>query len=99
MWKLEVSETNVAIALATSQCGEDTGEVSPPVGVRGKLHILGAKWHILRPFSGGAFFAYLSLLKVLRSWVNRFWKNLSGALSDDSVALWTAALWERKAER
>ena len=29
MWKLEVSETNVAIALAG---GEDTGEVPPPVG-------------------------------------------------------------------
>ena len=38
--------------------------------------------------------AYLSLLKVLRSWVNRFWKYLSVALSDDSVALWTAALRE-----
>ena len=44
------------------------------------------------------FFAYLSLLKVLRSWVNRFWKNLSVALSDDSVALWTAALGEHNAE-
>ena len=32
MWKLEVSETNVAIALATSQWGQDTGEVSPPIG-------------------------------------------------------------------
>ena len=38
------------------------------------------------------FFAYLSPLKVLRSWVNRFWKNLS-------VALWTAVLRKRKAER
>ena len=44
------------------------------------------------------FFAYLSLLKVLRSWVNRFWENLSVALSDDSVVLWTAALRERNAE-
>ena len=98
MWKLEVSETNVA--LATGQCGEDMGEVSPPVGsgVRGNFHILGAKWHILRPFAG-VFLVYLSLLKVLRSWVNRFWKNLSVALSDDSVALWTAALQECNAER
>ena len=32
MWKLEVSQTNVTIALATGECGEDTGEVSPPVG-------------------------------------------------------------------
>ena len=32
MWKLEVSKTNVTIALATGQCGEDTGEVSPPLG-------------------------------------------------------------------
>ena len=45
------------------------------------------------------FGAYLSLLKVLRFWMNRFWKNLSVALSDDSVALWTAALRERNAER
>ena len=46
------------------------------------------------------FLGYLSLLKdVLRSWVNRFRKNLSVALSDDSVALWTAALRERNAER
>ena len=68
------------------------------MGVRENCHILGAKWRILRPFSGG-FFAYLSVLKVLRSWVNRFWKNLSVALSDDSVALWMAALWECNAER
>ena len=65
MWKLEVSETNVAIALATGQCEEDTGEVSPPVGggVRENYHILGAKRHILRPFSvvffgGGHIFQY-----------------------------------------
>ena len=32
MWKLEVSEINVAIALANGQCGEDTGKVFPPVG-------------------------------------------------------------------
>ena len=38
------------------------------------------------------FLAYLSLLKVLRSWLNRSWKNLSVVLSDDSVVLWTAAL-------
>ena len=68
------------------------------MGIRENFHILGAKWRILRPFSGG-FFAYLSLSKVLRSGVNRFWKNLSVALSDDSVALWTAALQERNAER
>ena len=36
-------------------------EVSPPVGVQENFYILGAKWRILRPFSG----AYLSLLKVL----------------------------------
>ena len=47
-------------------------------------------------FLGGA---YLSLLKVLRSWVNRFWKNLSVVVSDDSIALWMAALRERNAER
>ena len=29
MWKLKVSETNVAIALPT---GQDTGELSPAVG-------------------------------------------------------------------
>ena len=54
MWKLEVSETNVAIAMATGQCGDDMEEVSPPVGVgvQENFHILGAKWRILRPFSG-----------------------------------------------
>ena len=52
MWKLEVSETNVAIVLAIGQCGEDIGEVSPPVGVQENVHILGAEWCILRPFSG-----------------------------------------------
>ena len=36
---------------------------------------------------------------IFCSWVNRFWKNLSVMLSDDSVALWTAALRERTAER
>ena len=45
------------------------------------------------------FSSYLSLLKVLRSCVNRFWKNLTVALSDDSVALWTAALRECNTER
>ena len=87
MWKLKVSETNVATALAT---GQDTAEVSPPVGVgvQENFHILGANWCILRPFSV-FFWAYLSLLKVLRSWVNRFWKDLSITLSD---AFWTAAL-------
>ena len=49
--------------------------------------------------SGFFFCAYLSLLKVLRFWVNRFWDNLSVALSDDSIALWTAVLRERNAER
>ena len=50
-------------------------------------------------FWGGGGVAYLSLLKVLRSWVNRFWKNLSVAPSDDSVALWIAALRSRNTER
>ena len=45
MWKLEVSESNVAIALATGQCREYT------VQGRGKFHILSAKWRSLRPFS------------------------------------------------
>ena len=31
MWKQEVIETNVAIALVMGQCGEDTWEVSPPI--------------------------------------------------------------------
>ena len=50
MWKLKVSETNVATALAT---GQDTAEVSPPVGVgvQENVHILGANWCILGPFS------------------------------------------------
>ena len=34
------------------------------MGVREKFHILGAKWRILRPFSGGVF-AYLEGIKVL----------------------------------
>ena len=38
-------------------------------------------------------------LQVLRSWVNKFWKDLSVVLSDDSIALWTAVLRERNAER
>ena len=50
--------------------------------------------------SEAIFFSFFHIfLKVLRSWVNRFWKNLSVALSDDSVVLWTAALPKRHTER
>ena len=42
-------------------------------------------------FFGGISFT-IEGIKVLGS-DNRFWKNLSVALSDDSIALWTATLW------
>ena len=70
------------------------------MGVQENFNIIDAKWCILRPFSvflgGGISF---TKLQVLRSWVNRFWKDLSVVLSDDSIALWTAVLRERNAER
>ena len=83
-----------------ASAGRDTGEVSPPIGGGGPgkfsyfrckmAHSEAIFWFL---------FVYLSLLKVLWSWVNRFWKNLSVALSDDSIVLWTAALQEHNAER
>ena len=66
------------------------------MGVRANFHILGAKWYILRPFS---FFGISFTIEVIKVLGEQILENVSIALPDDSIALWTAELQECNAER
>ena len=91
------------IALATSQCGEDTGEVSPPVGGGGLGKFSYFRCKMVH--SEAIFFFFWGIcftlegIKVLGEQILEKILALQFALSDDSVAIWTAALRERNADR